>query len=143
METGGSMDLFCLVHVQVAADCFHIDNGGLGRLRELQDDERAELAGVSTGAIGHDLQCDVVLLAGRHEVVELGAHHRSAADHAADRGLVKNRPQLRPVLPGERALPRHPDFHAPLHVFAVEHWRAGLVREGLGVLADAFAPVCG
>src|SRR6266542_3276244 len=97
---GVQTDLLCLVHVQVAANRFHVDHLRFGRLRELQDDEWAELPRVGACTEGHNLERDLPLLADSGQMIQLPAHHLWSAHHAPDGSFVQNCPELRSVVSG-------------------------------------------
>jgi hypothetical protein len=65
--------------------------GGVGRFREVQDDERTGGPGVCTCTVGHDLDGGLALLGSFGQVAELPAHyfgtsHSTMNDRFVDHG---------------------------------------------------------
>src|SRR6266702_3612272 len=100
---------------------------------EAQHGEGAARASVATAAERHHLESDVGQPGYVDEALNLGSHHLAAADRAAQRCLVHDRPHPWWLRPGEHVLALHPQAHPAVDLLS----RRGLVAEhgdGPGVL---------
>jgi hypothetical protein len=93
-----------LVEIDGAGELLDVDHVRQVPLFEPQHGERPARGGVTAGGERGNLEGHVPKVSHLEEVLELGAHHRAAADRASQHGLVHDRPDLRRPWPGEQAL---------------------------------------